>query len=248
MNDAHLTDAELVALLDGDAPGRSVRALEAHLRECSSCPRSLEGLRATSRRLGVLMELGAPTVPAPRYDPAFLDRIGVGARRTVRRRPPRPAWLMGVVAATLAAVLLSITPAGAWLVDRIRSFLGTGPAPRVETLTPISSPGTELAFRPVPGTDLRIEVDAVSPPAAVVVRGSGGELVTARLRGAAGDRELVTTPDGLRVRGERGDTLIVDVPEGVGVEVFAGGRLLGRRGAGEVETGPWTLLTRAGGE
>ncbi|MGD2071768.1 MAG: zf-HC2 domain-containing protein [Gemmatimonadota bacterium] len=243
MNDVHLTDAEVIALLDGEAPGRSGTTVEAHLTRCASCHRSFEELQTTSRRLGALMELGAPSVAPPRYDPAFLDRIEVGARRTARRRRPRPAWLVGAVAATLAAVVVSITPAGAWLVDRIRSFLGPEAPPRVESLTPISAPGTELAFRPVPGGVLTIEVDAGSPPDAVVVGGSTGDLVTARLRGTGQDRELVTTPDGLRARGEPGDTLMVEVPEGVGVEVSAGERVLGRRGAGEVGSEPWVVST-----
>lgn len=243
MNDPHLTDAELIALLDGEASGEPGRPLAPHLRECASCERSLEALRDTSRRLEELMRLGAPAVAPPRYDPAFLGRIGTAAPRTAPRRRPRPAWLVGAVAATLAAVIVSMTPAGAWLVDRVRSFLGTEPPPPVESLTPVSSPGTELAFRPVPGTVLRIDVDTSSPPDAVVVGRSSGELVEARLRGAGSDRELVTTPEGLRVRAERGDTLSVEVPEGVGVEVSAGERVLGRRGAGEVRGEPWVVST-----
>jgi len=94
--------SKISAYHDGELPPAEAQRLEAHLRECQSCRRELQRLRALSAWLS--------SVPAPRVPRALLDRL----RREVRPRRDRVVLRTAEALAAGAAAVLLVCSALLW--------------------------------------------------------------------------------------------------------------------------------------
>jgi len=151
----------LSAYIDGELSASEVELVERHLKECATCARNLETLRATVELVRQL-----PRVPAPR---SFTITPAVQPLRL------KPRWgyayLRGATA--LVAILLVI----ALSVDILsQQFLVGAPAGRVIAPSPAlemkaatREPETEIALEAMPSPELRAEAtltpQAMAPPA-----------------------------------------------------------------------------------
>ena len=258
-SERHPTDAELVEILD---EGPRAAALGSHLDGCPDCRGRLEGLRRTAATLSELLELGAPTLPAPRYDPDVLEGLGVARPVSAppapsggglaRARARRTVWLVGLVAAGLAGLVLASTPAGAWIADHLAALLrpegvAAPPGPPAPATSSEAAAPTSVDFRATEPV-LSVWLDGEAAPSAVVLRLAGGDLATAGVRPGRGEASVVVAPGGLHIRAGRADTLEVALPQALReVRIYVGKRLLVHPGIRELGTGPLVVPVSPGG-
>ncbi len=248
--DAHLDDHALLRLADGADAGAAAR----HLERCPECRARLDGLTRASDRFADLLELATPLEPVPEYDAAFLRRLpgnsaGSADRKSVRKR----GWIL-LLAAGLAALLISVSPAGAWLARHLSPLFGGAgtraasslPAPAVASE---ESPGeSEVSARTSAAVFVvHLAGDALPSGVRIRVAAAGAEpgLVSARLMPGGAVGSVLVEPDAFRIRATARDTLDVTVPPTVRrVRVFIDERVVAEPDAEELRaTGAWLDFT-----
>lgn len=169
MRSKHLPDdGRLQAYLDGELPRGERPALEAHVRSCADCARSLEELRAAAVTLRAVVERHTPAAArnpeAPH--PAFLRRMTRNPTRTLTRAAGIVLLLAGS-----AAVLEATT---GWLGAAVRAVRASveatvvpaAPAPEV---VPANPSDALFTVQPRGGT-LEVLLENLDPGTRVVVR------------------------------------------------------------------------------
>jgi hypothetical protein len=214
----HLSDGDMVRLLDGEMdPGERAR-LEAHAAGCEACASRLRQLRRRSARLsGILLASDPEAPPAPAEAPDELTLRRIRRDREARTAPaPRP-WLRaaavvalllaaGVVASPLRAVVAE------WLRTRweriaapdARPAAPPAEAPAAAPAEPAGS-GARVQFTPQ-GTTFTLEVATPQAGGAVEVRRAAGASATAEQTGGGEQADLLVLPAGVRIRNAPGAT------------------------------------------
>ncbi|HLL46986.1 MAG TPA: zf-HC2 domain-containing protein [Longimicrobiaceae bacterium] len=214
----HLSDGEIVRLLDGETDAGERARLEAHAAGCEACGARLRQLRRRSARLsGILLASDPEAPPAPTEvpDELTLRRMRrAGEARPVPARRPRlrvaavVALLLaaGVVASPLRAVVAE------WLRTQWERIAALAPrpaapaaqAPASSSAEPAGS-GARVQFTPQ-GATFRLEVAVPQAGGAVEVRRAAGASATAEQIGGGEQADLLVLPSGVRIRNAPGAT------------------------------------------
>jgi hypothetical protein len=198
----HLSDAELLRILDGEPLLSPAQDMTSHLGTCAACAARADLLRGRRRRLATL--LAGSDAPAPAL-PAADELLARARRRPSHARPALRAAAVLLVAGTLAA-----QPAvRRWVGAQWHRVIGGAPTsviPAAPAVAPSmlegGARGTVLAFEPGPGP-FTIRFDAYPTTGTLTVVGDGGSRATAeRLDGT--NLELLVTPHGFHVRNAGG--------------------------------------------
>jgi hypothetical protein len=211
----HLSDADLLRILDGEPPLSAVQDVVAHVRACAACAARADLLRERRRRLAKLLADGDAPVPAL---PAADELLARARRRRLHARPALRAAAVLLLAGTLAAQPAVRRWVGAqW--QRVTGGAFTSVVRAVPVVAPGipegGAPGTVLAFEPGPGP-FTIRFDALPTAGTLTVVGDAGSWATAeRVSGA--NLELLVMAHGLHVRNVRGAaaSYLVRVPRSV---------------------------------
>ncbi len=191
LTEGHLSDDELVRLLDGQLEARERPRVESHSARCDACGARLRRLRRRSARLtGILLasDPEAPPAPARAPDELTLRRMrrarGIAAPRPWLRAAAVAGLLLaaGVVASPLRAVVAE------WLRtqwERVAAPDAPGAAPAAEApAAPAGQPaaGARVQFTPR-GATFTLEVAVPQADGAVEVRRAAGPSATAEQTG-----------------------------------------------------------------
>jgi anti-sigma factor RsiW len=189
----HADDADLVRLLDDEAPDAERGAIESHLTACGSCARRFASLKARSARLSDRLTASDLPAPAPALRPA---------RR--RRVLADPRWRVAAALVLLLGGTLLVEPVRAWIVDAAGLLWAkaTGHSratPMVPAPAPAPAPGAgSVTFVPAePG--FTVQVTRRQAEGSLTVETGAGPEASAAIAGGEGPAELVVMPDGLRI-------------------------------------------------
>ena len=224
-----MTDAELFALLDGDA--RSAGFEAAHLRTCAECADRLRVMRLRWSRLDALLK--DADAPLGGVLPPTLAELRRHRARNSTRYLRWAAAVVLVIAAGAAASPLRAWVAE-WVSDRWAAIAG---APASSPRTPPAPTVVEQGLHFPAGRELVLDFDAPQTEGDVVVsRGDATDVyVGLRSRGAVDPMEL--TPSGLRVRNHTGSVVSYRLVLPVHVEVLhlrVAGRTVATRRSAEL--------------
>ncbi len=232
--EAHMTDAQLFSLLDGDTPSSGSAA--AHLGTCAECADRLRVMRLRWSRLGALLE--ATDAPLGGVLPPTLAELRRHRARGSRGSTRYPPWAAGIALVIAAGVMAS--PLRAWVVDWVSDHWAAvaGSAARPPRTPPAPIVVEQGLYFPA-GRELVLDFDAPQTDGGVVVsRGDATDVyVGLRSRGALDPVQI--TPSGLRVRNRMDSEVSYRLVLPVHVDVFhlrvAGRTVATRRSA---ELGP----------
>jgi len=194
----HIDDGELVRYLDNELELDSLGVVRGHLTECGDCQARFEAIRAQAERL---QEALAMLDPTPSVASADSD-----AEASIPSIPSSPAvdwrWRLAAMLVVVVGITLTVTPARAWLLDRLES-VKTLIAP-AEEAPAASQPETSATASSVlfEITDTILFVEFAMRPAAGTLSlepGSSETGVSATMRGGAGSDELIVFGNGVRV-------------------------------------------------
>jgi hypothetical protein len=211
----HLSDADLLRMLDGEPSLSTVHDVTAHLRACPACAARAGLLRERRRRLASLLAAADATVPAP---PAA-DELLARARR---RGSPHARSALRAAAVLLIAGTLAAQPAvRRWMGEQWHRAAGVRPpAVAAAPVAPASVPqagasGATLSFEPGAGP-FTIQFDARPTAGTLTIAGDDGTRAAAERIGGA-NLELLVMPHGLHVRNASGAaaSYLVRVPRSV---------------------------------
>ena len=181
----HLSDGELLRVLDGDGAGEELDRFDAHAATCPRCGAGLRSLGHAARIVHEgLRDLGAsPATPEISRD------------RTRAAAPPRaepPLWTRGwaraaVVLLVLAGALLAVAPLRArilgWVAERWGELAGARPAPTARpSPARATAPAPSVLWFTPAGGQLRLVLSW---------RQAAGTLVLARTSGASASLQIV---------------------------------------------------------
>jgi hypothetical protein len=212
----HLTDADLIRVLDGEPSLSAVQDVAAHARACAACAARAELLRERRRRLASLLTITDATT---RVFPTAADLLARAHGRQSRyARPALRTAVLLLVAGTLAA-----QPAVRHWMGRQWNRVTDGARTPTAAAVPVvaaSVPapvalGAELTFEPGSGP-LTIRFDVRPTAGTLTIVGDSGSRVTAEQVGGE-NLELLVMPHGLRVRNAGGGpaSYLVRVPRSV---------------------------------
>jgi hypothetical protein len=196
----HLTDGELVGILDGgdDTPGPERLA---HLETCDRCADALDGLQADSALLRDYLERANFEDGGPR------TAWWRGTRGDPARTGPWASswWKAAAILVLVAAPLAAIPGVRAWIVDAVT----TPDAPAaLESITP---PPTVLRFTPDPG-DFVVAFEPGTAGTIALERSASPE---AELRAQGGDPETVVAAASLSIRNDAPATYRLRLPASI---------------------------------
>lgn len=206
MKDRHLTDAELLRLLETDDPGSARPELARHLEVCDRCAETLSSLESDSRLVSRFLEAADFEDGGRSYDRGTERWRGARAE-SVPRSPAVAAkaagggrlmgstWLKAAAILVLVAGPLAAFPGvRSWVADRV-----TGPddTRSAATAAPASEEPTVLRFTPDPG-DFVVRFPAGATGAITLERSNSAE---AELR-ATGRPETVVSASSLEILGD----------------------------------------------
>jgi hypothetical protein len=205
LTNTHLSDGDLVRLLDGEADAPEREHADQHLAKCAECRQRLQTLQHRSARLSeVLASSDWKAPPAPTV-PDELELRRARKRRMDAVRPTR-SWLR---AAAVILVLLGAgvvaSPARAWVTDwvgarwaelaavwepELSPDAGTGPQQKA---------GTRVQFTPE-GSEFSLEFVTAQAGGAVIIRQKEVPFAAAEIVRGSAPTDLLVLPAGLRVQ------------------------------------------------
>lgn len=204
MSESHVSDVELVCIIDNEAVEPAVAS---HIALCSSCTARIGTLRSRLDRLSVVLDetdaVARDAAPTVTLD---MLKARASARKLARARR-FPPWLSAA-----AGVLLCVGVAAA-AVPSLRSWISgqwsaviTHPtrAPR-PVATQTTDASTIVSFVPEEGDQFVIRFDAVPAAGVLDVTSADGRASAEIVRGGAND-ELVVLPGELRIRNSSAST------------------------------------------
>lgn len=235
-SERHLTDTELIRVLDGGEVGAADPDADfqpaAHLEACDRCAAALATLREDSRLVGrFLRDADFEDGGRPRSGPTGAEAgrdssAGPGAATAGPARPTRPTlastspWLKAAAILVLVAAPLAAFPGvRAWLAERV-----TGPSDAGDSAVELlDSAPTVIRFTPDPG-DFVVYFEPGTVGAIALERSRGGE---AELRAQGGDPETVVSASSLEIRNGAAATYQLRLPASItGVWVRVGERVV----------------------
>ena len=214
----HLTDADLIRMLDGEPALSAVHDVRGHIATCDVCVARRELLSERRRRLAMLLTSTDIAVAAPSV-PVELLLARARAPRPLHRRPAVRAAAVLLVAGTLAA-----QPAvRGWMSEQWRRVTDRTPPTASVSSPPSSSPaappavaGTALTFESGPGPFTIVLEGRPSSGTLTIVSAEGTRASVERVSGV--NLDLLVMPQGFRVRDAEGATasFVVRVPRSAG--------------------------------
>ena len=226
--EAHMTDAELFTLLDGDTASNGVEA--AHLRQCAECADRLRVMRLRWSRLDALLK--DTDAPLGGVLPPTLGELRRHRARDSARYLP---WAAGIALVIAAGIVAS--PLRAWVVDWVSERWAAIAAPAAPAPPAPPPPATvvEQGLHFPAGRELVVDFDAPQAEGALVVSRGDAADVYVGLRSSGGLDPVQVTPSGLRVRNRTGSVVSYRLVIPVHVDVFrlrvAGQTIATRRSA-----------------
>ena len=225
--DGHVTDAELLAILDAEPTASPEQ--HAHVDACAECADRLARLRADAG----LVTASLAALPTPPIDAATLRRrLAVRHTKAARRsawRNPVVQIAAALVVATAAAA--SVGPIRGLIARRESGPVTPTPAPKRGDSASAGPSESAIAFA-VSGPVLTVSFDSVPAGGTVDIEPTRAAVASAEaIDSAAGARAdaMVVLPNELRLRnsGSSRASYRVMVPEGLErVRVVVGGRIL----------------------
>lgn len=209
MTESHLPPHVLALLLDDMDAGPEAAE---HAHECPHCSERLSTLREQATAFDRLVAATDDAIPAPQYDPSFLNTI---AQHRRREQPRYRRWIPAAAAASLA-LLLMVPSVRAWVVTRL-------PQPRspAQTMPVIAGPTTVT----IPVVEPQLRVTLATAPASVSLRWLDESVSTARLS-VDGEASLIALPDGFSISEAEALAVELSVPRSLErVVVFVGDTL-----------------------
>jgi hypothetical protein len=205
--DEHLSDEDLVRILDGEADA-AVRAVVA---ACGACSARADLLRRRSIRLASL--LGEADWPVPDAGPAIAAAAAAQARAARRRGLGARRWPGQAIAAGMVLLLvigLAVTPAGAWVVrtaGQVWSALFSGAEPAAEEAPPpadlpvADDAGRVVQFTPAGG---ELTLRFAASPGMLVLHAGNDRRFSMAVDGVE-TPDLLLLEDGVRIGNLAGD-------------------------------------------
>jgi hypothetical protein len=215
----HASDADLLRILDREAPLSPLHDTTAHVSSCAVCADRFDLLRQRRLKLASLLADADRPLPAA---PSVGEMLAKGrARRAARRRPLLRAAALLLAVGTLAAAQPGVRRWIGAQWDRITSGAEAGaPAPRDTIVTSAAAPsgnvsGSLLAFDAGAGP-LAIHYDIRPVAGTLTVLSDTGALVRAE-RTSGANLELLVMRRMLRVRNAEGGvaSYVVHVPRAI---------------------------------
>ncbi len=182
---AHLSDGELLRVLDADGADEELARFDAHVAACPRCGDGLRSLRRAARIVREGLRDGAEPAPAPR---APATRAAVLPHVRVRTPVWARAWARAaVLLLVLAGALLAVAPLRArilgWVAARWGELAGPRPAPTARPAPPLAAaPAPSVLWFTPAGGQLRLVLSR---------RQAAGTLVLARTSGASASLEIL---------------------------------------------------------
>jgi hypothetical protein len=204
----HLSDGELLRLVDGEGSAADRARWEAHLDSCPSC--GLEYRQLSGLLTAVSAEVSA-IVPCLVETGVSRDLSPTGRRehRGSAGPPPRRALLRAAAALLLLVVpLLSVAPLRAWVAERVREVLTTPEPPGDPTagVPSPTAPGGELRFAPA-GPGFLVEIASHQREGALLLHlGDGDAAGTLRFVDGAGEEGTLISERGMRIENSDAST------------------------------------------
>ena len=261
----HLTDGELLRLLDADAPADELTRLDAHAATCPRCADALRSLRHAGEVVHARLQVVQP--PALEYAPTLAAPAGMyhrtGASGRVSTQALNPLWNRGwaraaVLLLAIAGALVSVQPLRAringWVDAAWAQLAGSHPV-RVSALARPAAPAStgaassRLWFTPA-GSELRVALSARQAAGALVLERAVGP--SASLEILPGDVTVVPMASErlleIRNRATASSSYLVRVPATVrSVIVLIGGEAPRAVAAGALDVGVRVQLGPAAG-
>ena len=196
----HVSDGDLVRLLDGAVHGGAHQSIEVHVSKCPNCAARLDRLRTRSTRLSSLLS-AQPVVE-------WLPSMGLGRMvvpTTHRKAQPRRDFHWSAAAAAVvlvASTAVAAGPARDWIVNGARTLLGRSAArpsvPPPERPT-VSSSTVAVTFAPE-ADEVLFWLDATPSGGTLELHVAGDGRTTAEIARGQASEEIVVVPNGIRVR------------------------------------------------
>jgi hypothetical protein len=216
---AHLDDAELLSLADGEAHD-ALAAAETHLSACADCSRRLEIVRGRNEALSAI--LARASVQPLDGESRRGQREAIEARLAYSsRRRARPMWRSPlaraaagiVIAASLAA---AAPPIRSWIASHISAISQPEVTPVPAGVKPQPNVAPNEVYFPISGTELAVTLTSSQLGGRVIVRRADDTRSSASVVG--GSAELVVLPDGVRIRNQTTSSASYVLRAGTGVQ------------------------------
>ncbi len=198
-DDRHVDDGDLMRLNDGECDPADERLIRNHLAGCSTCRDNAEELAQLARGFsGALSEPEEPVpvpAPVPRYRREPSRSFGRAVGRFGQSR--RAARVLVAIAAVLA-VVLTVAPARAWVLERLAALKSLVVAVPVEPPPQLQQPTSLVSFVPTSGQFL-IDVTSTQPGGTLSIVVDTVTAASARILGG-GNEEVMVLQAGFRIR------------------------------------------------
>ena len=217
----HVSEARLMAHLDGELAGAPEARVVAHLRSCDGCRERLRELRRAAELVGRSLE--ALDVPPPRTAPGEVreaarsrgsptggTRAGEDARWSTARRSLLKAAVLVVAAGTAAAAVVPGSPLREWVAGAVAPWT-SGP-PSDTAVTAAAPPDTTRETVSIV-VDRRALVQIVEPAPGLTVRILSTE--GSRLTVTARAERFETGAGSVEVVAPTGSEVVIGLPRGV---------------------------------
>ena len=194
--DEHVEDGDLMRLLDTECSDEEDRMLRMHLAACAECKRRHDRIaRLADRFAALLFQLEEPVpgdttrVPEIRKAQTQLHVTPWWSRRVIR---------VAAVVALILAAAAAITPARAWVIDALRSLLGTDSS----ALAPQQTPGSLVSFVPS-GGEFLVEFLQMQSAGVLMVYVDTTDAASARMIGRDAGEGFLVQRAGITIRNTR---------------------------------------------
>jgi hypothetical protein len=208
---AHLGDAEIMRLLDGDDPDEAARS-ELHALSCGHCADQVAALRKDAATVRAWLDRAAfeeevlrgPHLPAPAQTPS----------RGRRARAAAP-WLRAAAVLLLLAAPVAAVPALRQLLADTIADLRGGDRAGVEAVTATAGNGTTVRFVP-DGGDFVVRFDEPQSAGSLRLGYSASDEAVLRVLGDAGEGPVVSAQS-VHVRNTTGSaaSYLLEVPPAI---------------------------------
>lgn len=231
---AHLGDAEIMRLLDGDDPAEAARS-ELHVLSCGHCSDQLAALRRDAVTVRAWLDRAAFEEEVLRVPPLPLPARPVSRSR---RAHPAAPWLRAAAVLLLLAAPVAAVPALRQLLADTIADLRGGDRADVEAVTATAEAGTTVRFVP-DGGDFVVRFDEPQSAGTLRLGYSASEEAVLRVFGDAGEGPVVSAQS-VHVRNATGSaaSYLLEVPPAITrLRIQVAGRMTAAFDAAELRAG-----------
>lgn len=202
--EAHVTDAEIIALLGSDDDVADQSSIDAHLRACSACAGRVAVISNQWNGFVGLLADTEPLISRERLPGTLAE---VQRRRRGHRHQAQLRWAAGII---LLVGIAFATPVRAWITDWVaQQWAAVAGSPQASDppLTAESAPGNAplpqirhgLQFRPA-GDEFTLVFDAPQPQGTVTIAVGNSPDAYIEVIGQGKPDPMMVFPTSLRVR------------------------------------------------